>query len=74
MKATSACNVVNRDHSKYISSLLGGCIKEDICIEAQERVRKFAQIIKSSLFEVIFIDAKGVNCSSLETVHAKKYF
>ena len=31
-------------------------------------------IIKSSLFEGIFTDAKGVNCATLETVHAKKYF
>ena len=49
-------------------------IKEDLCIEAQERGKKIALIIMSSLFEGIFIDAKGVNCASLETVRAKKYF
>ena len=34
----------------------------------------FALIIKSSLFEGIFIGAKGVNCASLDTVRAKKIF
>ena len=48
--------------------------KRIYCIEAQERVKIFALIIKSSLFEGIFIDAKGVNCASLEIVSAKKYF
>ena len=48
--------------------------REDLYIEAQERGKNFALIIKSSLFDGIFIDAKGVNCASLETVHAKKYF
>ena len=43
-------------------------------IEAQERGKNFILIIKSSLFEGIFMDAKGVNCASLETVLAKKYF
>ena len=47
--------------------------EEDLYIEAQERGKNFAIIIKSSLFEGIFIDAKGVNCASLETVPAKKY-
>ena len=47
--------------------------KEDLYIEAQERGKNVALIIKSSLFEGIFIDAKGVNCASLETVCAKKY-
>ena len=42
-------------------------------IEVQERGKYFSLIIKSSLFEGIFIDAKGINCASLETVHAKKY-
>ena len=50
-----------------------GTVKEDLYIESQERGKSFALIIKSSLFEGIFIDAKGVNCASLETVHAKKY-
>ena len=36
--------------------------KEDLCIEAQKRGNNFSLIIKSSLFEGIFIDAKGVNC------------
>ena len=49
-------------------------VPEDLYIEAQERGKNFALIIKSSLFEGIFIDAKGVNCASLETVRAKKYF
>ena len=48
--------------------------KEDLYIEAQERGENFAIIINSSLFEGIFIDAKGVNSASLETVRAKKYF
>ena len=48
-----------------------GGTKEDLCIEAQERGKNFALIIKSSLFEEIFIDAKGVNCEGLEIVHAK---
>ena len=30
--------------------------------------------MKTSLFGGIFIDAKCLNCASLETVHAKKYF
>ena len=48
--------------------------KEDLCIEAQQRGKKFALIIKSSLFEGIFIDATRVNFVSLETARAKKYF
>ena len=47
-------------------------IKRIYCIEAQERSKNFALIIKSSLFEGIFIDAKGVNCASLEIVRAKE--
>ena len=50
------------------------CTKEDLYIEAQKRCKNFALIIKSSLFEGIFLDAKGVKCASLETVRAKKYF
>ena len=50
-----------------------GPVKEDLYIESQERGKCFALIIKSSLFGGIFIDTKGVNCASLETVHAKKY-
>ena len=52
----------------------GAAVKEDLCIETQERGINFALIIKSSLFEGIFIDAKGVNCVSLEIVRATKYF
>ena len=52
----------------------GDGTKEDLCIEAQERGKNVALIIESSLFEAIFIDAKGVNCASLEPVRAKKYF
>ena len=48
-------------------------IKEDICIDAQERSKNFAPIIKSSLFKGIFIDGKDVNCASLETA-CKKIF
>ena len=48
--------------------------KRIYCIEAQESGKNFALIIiKSSLFKGIFIDAKGVNCASLEIVRAKKY-
>ena len=36
--------------------------------------KNFALIIQSSLFEGIFIDAKGVNCPSLKIVRAQKYF
>ena len=57
-----------------ISSRDEGITKEDLCIEAQERSKHFTLIIKSSLFEGIFIDATGVNCASLETVRVKKYF
>ena len=53
---------------------LWGITKEDLWIEAQDRGKNFALIIKSSLCEWIFIDAKGVNCASLEIVSAKKYF
>ena len=45
--------------------------KRIYCIEAQQRGKHFALIIKSSLFEGIFIDAKGVNCTSLEIVREK---
>ena len=48
--------------------------KDYLCIEEQERGKKFRLIIKSSLFEGILIDVKGVNFSSLEIVRAKKYF
>ena len=54
----------------YIASIS----KEYLCIEAQERGKNFALIIKSSHFEGIFIDAKGLNWASLDIVHAKKYF
>ena len=37
-------------------------------------LKKLKNFVHSSLFEVIFIDAKGVNCASLETVSAKTYF
>ena len=43
-------------------------------MNTQEKGKNFTLIIKSSLFEGIFIDAKGVNCASLEIVRAKKYF
>ena len=36
--------------------------------------KNFALIIKSSLFEGIFIDAKGINCTSLETVQKKNSY
>ena len=45
--------------------------KEVFSKETKESCKNFALIIKSSLFEGIFIDAKGVNCASLETVRAK---
>ena len=34
--------------------------------------KNLALFIKSSLIEGIFIDAKGVNCMSVEIEHAKK--
>ena len=52
----------------------GGDTKEHLCIEAQERGKNVALIIKSSLCEGIFIDAKGVNCASSETVLTKEIF
>ena len=36
--------------------------------------KNFALVIKSYLLEEIFVDDKGVNCTSLEIVHAKKHF
>ena len=48
--------------------------KRSYCIEAQETGKNFSLIIKSTLVEGIFIDAKGVNYASLEIVRAKKYF
>ena len=36
--------------------------------------KKFALVIKSSLWEGIFVDDKCVNCTNLEIVHAKQYF
>ena len=44
------------------------------CIEPQQRVKKCALINTSSLFDGIFVDAQGVNCTSLQIVCAKKYF
>ena len=41
---------------------------------AQYRAKNFALVIKSHLFEEIFVDAKGVNCASLEIVREKKIF
>ena len=49
-----------------------GNIKEDTGIKAQWRAKNFGPIIKSYLFEGIFVDAKGINCVSLEIVHAIK--
>ena len=60
-------------YSSLVISLLA-FPKRIYCIEAQERGKNFALIVKSSLFEGIFIDAKGVNFASLEIVRAKKYF
>ena len=48
--------------------------KRIYCIEAQEMGKNVALIIKSSFFEGIFIDTKGVNYASLEIVRAKNYF
>ena len=39
--------------------------------EELNSAKKFALVIKSSLWEGIFLD-KGVNCTSLEIVRAKK--
>ena len=49
-----------------------GVSKEDLGIEAQQRAKKIALVIKRSLFKGIFLDAKGVNCKGLEIVRAKK--
>ena len=62
------------NHIPIINSPYLSQTKEELCIEAQERGKHFALIIKSSLFQGIFIDAKGVNCASLEIVGAKKIF
>ena len=51
-----------------------GNTKEDLCVEGQERGKKCALIIKSSVYEGILIFGKGVTCESLEIVPAKKYF
>ena len=51
-----------------------GLYQKRFSIGAQQRVDNFALIVKSSLFELIFVDAKGVNCTSWQTVRAKKYF
>ena len=48
-------------------------ITKDIGIEAEYRAKNFELVIKSYLFEGIFVDAKGVNCPSLVIVLAKKY-
>ena len=53
--------------AKYV--LVVGSLDE---VKSLERSKNFALIIKSSLFEGIFKDAKGVNCASLEIVRAKK--
>ena len=58
----------------HIFYVLHSITKEDLYIEAQQRGITFALIIKSSGFEGIFIDEKCVNCASLDTVHAKRYF
>ena len=50
---------------------LWGITKENLYIEVQERGKNFALIIKSSLFDGLFIDEKGINCASLEAVNAK---
>ena len=44
---------------------------KDIGIKAQWRAKNFGLIIKSYLFEGIFVDAKGVNYVSLEIVQQK---
>ena len=40
---------------------------------AQYRAKKIAFVVKSYHFEGIYVDAKGVNCASLEIVRPKKY-
>ena len=71
----SGVSVVLSFKYQFMSPTHGGVaeLKRIYSIEAQEWGKNFALIIKSSLFEGIFIDAKGVNCTSLEIVPAKKY-
>ena len=45
--------------------------RERLFIYRGERGKKFALIIKSSHFEGMFIDEKGVNCASLDTAYKK---
>ena len=45
--------------------------KEDIGTEAQLRAENVALVVKSFLFEGVFPDDKGVNCTSLEIVLQK---
>ena len=45
-----------------------------LAIEALLRGKIFSLIIKSSLWEGIFVDDKDVNCKSLETMRAKNIF
>ena len=59
-------------HCTFIVLHIVGNIK-NIGIKAQWRDKNFALIIKSYLFEGIFVDAKGVNYVSFEIVHEKKY-
>ena len=74
------CLTISNEHrdtaSCFVSTICmkAGVTKEDLCIEAQQRGKNFELIIKSSLLEGIFIDAKCVHCASLETVRAKKIF
>ena len=52
--------------------LFGGPSKEDQV--KNQRTKNFTLIIKNSLFEgIYYVDAKCVNCTSLEIVREKKY-
>ena len=50
-----------------------GLYRRRSSIEAQLGAKIFALFIKISLFEGIFVDAQGLNCTRLEIVRAKKY-
>ena len=43
-------------------------------VDEQNWAKNVALDNKSSLWEGIFVDDKGVNCTNLEVVRAQKYF
>ena len=59
---------------KYYYYYFGNLSKEYIGIGEPKRAKNFALVIKSFLWERIFVDDKDVNCTGLKIVSAKKYF